>query len=274
VSVPTAGFHGGPTSFGQGSNTVIGNDGTVYVPYETPVCATLACDQSTDHDAIVLATSHDGGKTFTNRELAQDYDFPYNAEVGRSTLTGENFRLWSVPSATIDRTTGKLYLVWADDRNGQYDANGNSVHTHGAVFLLAENGNSGQFAAPVQVGASGDSFFPAVAASRSHIVVSYFTRSYDPTGVGVDYAYAAGTDGQLDRAPQTRLTNASENPQVQFTGTGLVTGQVLQGTFIGDYSGVAMGPDLVAHPVWTDFRGNPGLNDPNQDAYTQAISVQ
>jgi hypothetical protein len=34
-----------------------------------------------------------------------------------------------------------------------------------------------------------------------------------------------------------------------------------------------MGSDLVIHPVWTDFRGRPGLTGPNQDPYTQAIRI-
>jgi hypothetical protein len=45
------------------------------------------------------------------------------------------------------------------------------------------------------------------------------------------------------------------------------------GSFIGDYSQIALGSNGVAHPVWTDFRGNPnpGGNTANQDAYTQAF---
>jgi hypothetical protein len=61
---------------------------------------------------------------------------------------------------------------------------------------------------------------------------------------------------------------------VQFVGIGAVSGQVLQGLFIGDYTAVAMGSDLVFHPMWTDFRGQPGVTSPNQDAYTQAIRLK
>jgi hypothetical protein len=28
------------------------------------------------------------------------------------------------------------------------------------------------------------------------------------------------------------------------------------------------------HPCWTDFRGNPAVNDPNQDAYPQSIILR
>ena len=36
---------------------------------------------------------------------------------------------------------------------------------------------------------------------------------------------------------------------------------------------VTMGSDLKFHPSWTDFRGNPGISPPNQEAYTQAIQL-
>ena len=56
-------------------------------------------------------------------------------------------------------------------------------------------------------------------------------------------------------------------------GIGAVTKQVLQGVFIGDYTAVAMGTDGVMHPCWTDFRGQPGVTSPNQDAYTMAVHL-
>jgi hypothetical protein len=68
-----------------------------------------------------------------------------------------------------------------------------------------------------------------------------------------------------------RITTQPENPQIQFVQKGLVTGQPLQGVFIGDYTAGVMGSDLVFHPSWTDFRGSPATNEPNQDAYTQAF---
>jgi hypothetical protein len=41
--------------------------------------------------------------------------------------------------------------------------------------------------------------------------------------------------------------------------------RVADGSFIGDYSQIAMGTDGKAHASWTDFRGNPGTTPPNQD---------
>src|SRR5262249_31223144 len=120
-------FHGGITPFDQGSNPVVSNDGTLSVAYEASVCQTLACDQPSDHAAVVVATSHNKGKSFSNVEVHSDFDFPPNEDVGSSTLTGLNFRINSFPQLTIDRLTGKLWVTWADDSHGQYTADGESI---------------------------------------------------------------------------------------------------------------------------------------------------
>lgn len=125
------------------------------------------------------------------------------------------------------------------------------------------------------MGTGADEVFPAIAAYNSRIVVTFYTRAYDPNGINLDYAYADATGlGNVKHVDVVRITTQSENPQVQFVGIGAVTGQELQGVFIGDYSAVAMGSDLKFHPCWTDFRGNPGVTLPNQDAYTQALTLK
>jgi hypothetical protein len=68
----------------------------------------------------------------------------------------------------------------------------------------------------------------------------------------MDYAATSSTSGF---ASQTRLSSQSSNPFVQFA----------DGSFIGDYSQIAMGTDGKAHASWTDFRGNPGHTPANQD---------
>ena len=100
-----------------------------------------------------------------------------------------------------------------------------------------------------------------------------YTRRWDPTGIDLDYARWTGWGSSVGSAHVQRVTTASENPNVQFVGIGLESGNVLQGEFIGDYTAVAMGLDFKVHPCWTDFRGNPALNTPNQDAYTQSRSA-
>jgi hypothetical protein len=273
VNPDTAFTTGGVTPYSQGSSPQVGNDGTLRIAYESAVCQTLNCDQATDHDAIVVATSHDGGQTFSNQEVAYDYDFPGNADTGRATLTGENFRINSFPQTAIDRSTGTLYVTWADDRNGQYDALGHSLKTNGDAFLVASN-DGRHWSSVKTIGTGADEVYPAVAADHGRVAVSFYTRTYDPNGIGLDMAYVSAEDvGDFSHARLHRITTQTENPQIQFVGVGAVSGQILQGVFIGDYTAGAMGRDGVFHPCWTDFRGKPGVNTPNQDAYSQAIAI-
>jgi hypothetical protein len=264
---------GGITAYGSGSNPQVGFDGTLYVAYESAVCQSLACDQPTDMDATIVAASKDGGRTFTSTIVGQNFDFPYNRDVQRSTLTGENFRVNSFPQLALDVWTNTLVVSWADDRNGQYDAQGNSIKTNGDV-IVSQSRDGKTWSTPVALGTPDDEVYPAVAASFGQVALSFYTRHYDPSGVGLDFAAIAGDAEHVARRPVKRLTTATSNPQVQFVSTGVVSGNVLQGVFIGDYTGVAMGWDGVFHPAWTDFRGNPGVTPPNQDVYTQQVRVQ
>ena len=145
--------------------------------------------------------------------------------------------------------------------------------TDGDVFVT-RSGNGAHWSKVFPIGTPDDEVFPAVAAYDAHIAVSFYTRTNDPSGIALDYAHVTSKGlGNLKHTTVTRITTQSENPQVQFVGIGLVSGNVLQGEFIGDHTAVAMGTDLMFHPSWTDFRGNPGLDVPNQDAYTQAIAA-
>ena len=273
VSPTLATFHSGITPFAQGSNPVVGRDGTLYVAYETSVCATAACDLPPDRDATVVATSTDGGSTFRQAVVGTNFDFPLDGDIGNPGLTGENFRINSFPQLTIDRVTGLLWVTWADDRNGSYDpATGESVRTNGDNVVSASLDGKHWLPAVV-VGTPQDEVFGAVAAHAGRVVVASYTRHYDADGINLDYAYwQAGRFGFAGAAIH-RVTTASQNPRVQFVAVGLESGHVLQGVFIGDYSAVAIGTDLRIHPCWTDFRGQPGTNTPNQDAYTQTIRL-
>jgi hypothetical protein len=226
---------------------------------------------------VIVAVSHDHGLTFTSKEVATDFDFPVNADVGRDTLTGENFRINSFPQLTIDPLTDALFATWADDRNGQYDPNtGASIKTNGDSFLVASFDGE-HWSRTIQVGSSdADEVYPAVAANGGRVAVTFYTRAYDPKGIGLDYAYVSAFEWELDDLTRNRLqriTSQTSNPQIQFVSTGLVTGKVLQGVFIGDYTAAAMGFDGVLHSCWTDFRGNPGVTSPNQDSYAGAVRL-
>lgn len=276
VDTTLAGFQSnGLTPFSQGSNPKVGRDGTLYIAYEGEMCKTLACDQigHGDRDVTVVATSRDRGRTFTKAVVDTNYDFPFDQPLGTSTLTGENFRINSFPQLDYDRTTGLLALTWADDRNGAYDpTTGASIKSNGDnIVSLSADGS--RWSPTVAVGTSADEVFGAIAIRDGVVVVTSYTRHYDSSGINLDYAYWTSTDLLRKRSlPIHRISTQSSNPQVQFLGTD-DQGNVVQGTFIGDYTGAVLGADLVLHPSWTDFRGNPGKTTPNQDSYTSSIRL-
>jgi len=261
--------------YNQGSMPVVAPDGTLYVAYEgsTPSSGYSA-------DAILLARSTNGGKSFTNVELARAYDdyncYPTNLAQGRQTLSGEEFRINSFPSFAIDPTTGRLYITWADDQANAscgYEKGGSFVGpTSNQVKLISSNDGLTWSAPRVITSGASDKVYPAVGANAGRVVVSYYTRAYSPTGVacqaaGLDTAtnalvhfggpicldYAMRSSGD-DFASETRLTSESSNPYITFAGS-----------FIGDYTGALVDSTGSAYAVWADFRGNPQITDPNMD---------
>jgi hypothetical protein len=264
--------------FNQGSQVQYGPDGTLYVSYE----ATSPLFGYTT-DAMVIARSTDGGSTFQTKELARVYDDAdcYPVYAGRQTLTDMHFRLNSYPSMSVDPVTSEISLAWADQEGSGTCGHGGSSFagtTSNQVKLIHAPWASIGTAAVMRVTNSApDKVFPSVASRNGNIVVTYYTRDYgilsvapacnvqtnpQPTGITpvptarpVCMDYAAKTLNGSTFGAQKRLSNESSNPFVQFA----------DGSFIGDYTQVAMDKNSMAHASWTDFRGNPGHTPANQD---------
>ena len=266
---------GGLTPFSQGSNPKVGRDGAVYVAYEGVVCASLACDHfgNGDRDVTVVATSTDHGVTFKHTVIDTNYDLPFYQPLGTSTLTGENFRVNSFPQLAYDRKTDLLAVVWNDDRHSTYDASTGASIKSNADNIVAFSRGGLNWSPTVTVGTPQDEVFGAVAIESGVVAITSYTRHYAPTGIDLDYAYWTSLDLNGNRTlPIHRITTASSNPQIQFVSTD-AAGHVVQGTFIGDYTGAILGSDLVLHPCWMDFRGKPYFTKPNQDSYTESIPL-
>ena len=277
--------------YDQGSNPAVGPDCTLYVAYEG---ATPASGYS--QDALLVARSTDGGATFTNTEVTRVYDDLdcYPIQIGaqlRQTLSYEQLRLSSFPTIALDRsvgTTGKLAIVWADDRNHPGCGHGGTSFnpalgpTQNQVFLVTST-DGVNWSGPQGITTSDtyDKIYPSVAAAAGKVVIGYYTRSYSPIPtagdlkcarqlldstthtavpypgpnslqpVCLDYASRSSVNGF---ATETRLSAQSSNPYVLFAGS-----------FIGDYTGMGMDSAGNAIAVWSDFRGNPGITPPNQD---------
>jgi len=123
--------------------------------------------------------------------------FPRNADTGRDTLTGENFRINSFPQLTIDPVTDALYATWSDDRNGLYDSSGHSIKTNGDVFIIASR-DGRHWSRTYGVGTGADEVYPAIAAYGGQVAVSFYTRVYEQNGIGLDMAYVAANAEDLN----------------------------------------------------------------------------
>jgi hypothetical protein len=269
--------------FDQGSQVQYGPDGALYVAYE-------AGSPTTNYatDALVVARSTDDGKSFETKELARVFDDLdcYPVFAGRQTLSDMHFRLNSYPSMSVDPVTSALALAWTDQQgSGNCGTGGTSFSgtTSNQVKLMRGTwAGIGSAAVEKVTTTAPDKVFPAVASRGGKLVISYYTRDYaygtgvagdichvktnnDPTkiepspsvnNVCMDYAAKSSTAVGSFSA-QLRLSSQSSNPFIQFA----------DGSFIGDYTQVAVGTNGVVHASWTDFRGRPGVTPANQDAY-------
>ena len=272
--------------FNSGSQVLVAPNGALYVAYEGSDPATgYATDQ------LVVARSTDGGTTFSNQQVARVFDdldcYPLQlpGAQGRQTLTNEQFRINSFPSAAIDPTTGRLAIVWADNQGAGNCGSGGSTFTgvtsNQVKLVTSTDGVTWTAPRMITTGAA-DKVYPSVGANAGRIVVGYYTRAYSPVPTNTDrtcgIAELDSTTGNVvlptdparrnaavcldwaarsssdNFAAETRVTSQSSNPYVLFAGS-----------FIGDYTGTAVGADAKAVTVWTDNRGNPGLTPANQD---------
>jgi hypothetical protein len=273
--------------FNSGSQVGMAPDGTLYVAYEG---ATPASGYA--QDALIVARSTDGGDHFSNTEVARVFDdldcYPIQlpGAQNRQTLSFEQFRINSFPSMAIDRSHGTIAIVWADNEGAGTCGHGGTTFTGitSNQVKLVTSADGITWSAPRRItNGPADKVYPSVGANAGRIVVGFYTREYSPTPTATDRrcgimeldtvsgAVVLPTDPARVSAPvcldfavrssndnfasQTRASAQSSNPYTLFAGS-----------FIGDYTGTAVDVDGRAVTVWTDFRGNPLLTKPNQDA--------
>ena len=244
-------------------------------------------------DALIVARSIDGGKNLEQRRS--------RARLRRCRLLSDstagsagpaNALVRAVPHQQLsidgdDPTNGTIAIVWADNEGagscGSGAASFTGVTSNQVKLVTSSNGSV--WTAPTRITSPGspDKVYPSVGANAGRIVVGYYTREYSPAPtdtdrrcgiaeldtatnavvlpvdparrsapVCLDWALKSSTDGF---GAQTRVSRESSNPYILFAGS-----------FIGDYTGIAVDSSGSAVTVWTDNRGNPGVTPPNQDA--------
>ena len=290
--------------YNQGSQVGVTPSGALVVAYE-------GSSATSTNDELIMAQSRNGGATFTNTEVTRIYDDAscYPTQLpggqGRATLTNEQFRLNSFPTMAIDPTTGKVAVVWADNRGsgncGSSDTSFKGTATSNQVYLVTANDqpsgelfSASQLATRETQGAT-DKVYPSVAANVGKISIGYYTRSYSPSGSSNDRACGiseatVNSNGSLDllnlvaptdpaRASASvcldyAAVSSSDNYAKETRLTTQSSNPYIQfaGAFIGDYTGAAMDSTGRAWFVWTDFRGKPGTTNPNEDTVVKYLN--
>jgi BNR repeat protein len=217
----------------QGSAVRTAPNGDVYVFFES---GTEINGRKTDAQMFVKST--DGGVSFSNQAVASPVaDIP-------DPLPGSSFRNDSFPSVDIG-PNGKVYVAWADFRNGR-----------GQVMLTTSStGGASWTAASVVLNVSGRSaFFPGVAVSPDGMTVSVATQALDAMpagtapGAGVvhyDSYFAESVNGGAFSSP-LKISSATSDPDGSSTNG-------LTAQFLGDYN-TLITDNQHAWFTWTDAR--------------------
>jgi BNR repeat-like domain len=238
----------------QGSVGTVGPDGTVSVVFWNEQNESSWEAGELFEEQIMVVRSHDGGETWTDPVHVEDMesgtrDYPTNVS-GRRTLTGYQIRVNARGNIVADPVSGRLYVVFADNRRGVHDVANPVTNTN--VYLMASDDGVVWHGPFVVSRERRDQWFPWVEVDpvTHRLGVIYHDRSYDPSGVGYGTTFAQGVVGHWNyQQVHTRLSDPVNSSFFQAR----VAGCKRCATFHGDYINVAYGSDGVAHLTWTDM---------------------
>lgn len=233
----------------QFSSPVVAFDGAIFVAFENG----QAINDGQFRDQYLVVRSTDGGATWSSPARASDIihdganDYPINI-VGRQTLSNSQFRVNSAGNLALDASSGALAVVWSDNRNGT------AANTNTDTFMAGSADGGNTWSAPITIsGAAGDQFYPwAAFAPDGTLNISFFDRSYDPANSQYGITLARVTlRASGPRVQLQRVDTGLSDPNHARWFSGATGGKTI---FLGDYNGLAVGSDGVAHPFWTDMR--------------------
>ncbi len=305
----------------QFSDPFVGPDGALYVAFAN---YNTAVTGNENFNRILLAKSTDGGQSFSAPVLVGSfYDLPdcltyQGADAGRACVPEKGptsysiFRATNYPSGAVDPTNrNRVVVTFGSYINKNSKAPGCVPQGFAATGLNAYNGVKGAggcnndilvsvsnnggagftggvvdprllaTATSASAQATSDQWWQWVAYTRNgKFATSYYDRQYgnsETTGT-MDFSLSSSRD--LSSFRVTRVTSSSMPPPTEF-----------DGTFIGDYTGLAAWDD--AFPIWADTRqvdlflcpgGGPpttcaasepnGLDANDQEIFTDSVDVR
>jgi hypothetical protein len=243
----------------QGSTPVVAADGSIYVSFLSTQNTTNYRDQY----LVVKVDPQTGELAGGPYKVADIYDgltdYPISAS-GRQTYQDSQFRTWALGNIAADPTNADhLAVVWSDMRNSTLPADPDPYKaTTNSDIVVSQSLDGGQnWSAPVALTLGGDQFMPWAAYDSSGMLrIGFFDRSYDSSNHAYGYTLATETTpGSLNFSLNQVTTTLSDPTQGDRWFSGLTVNENFPHptSFLGDYSGIAVGSGNVAN-LWTDMR--------------------
>jgi len=231
-------------TYNQGSVVWVDTSGTVHVVWEASTIS---------GGAVAYANKASASSSFgATQILAMVNDVP-------DPIPWSQFRTNSFPGVALDGVT--LHVVWPNENGSNADI----------VYIRSTNSGS-SWSSPVTIGGgASDQFYPWVAANGGKVFVSYLDHKDDRRQRYHVSLVASSNNGGSWTAPVT-VTSKDSNPAKgnRFGYPNCAP------DFIGDYTGIAVGSDAVAHPLWMDIRKGNSPGDPvapfDQDPFTATVT--
>jgi hypothetical protein len=251
----------------QGSDPIVGPDGTIYVTFGNGNTPTPGVNQV----MIVSCPAAKDCSIATNWtapvKVADLYDFQpvgpsaaSGCDGGRACLPPNGYRLddFVEISVSVDNSS-RLYVTWADGRNLQANCTGSAATAtppcdNDVFYSYSQNRGATWSAAKKLTPAGSAQWMPwsGVAPDGKTLYVAYYDRSYgncETTGCN-DITLASISDPASASAKVTyqRVTTSSMPNLVP-------SNNPIQAGFLGDYMWLAVDPKGQPNIVWSDTRG-------------------
>jgi hypothetical protein len=205
----------------------VGPDGTVYV---------IWIDYNDNN--LIISASNDYGASWPifGQVVTAIQPTPSN-------LQDNDYRTPTIPSMAVDisdsNTSGNIYIVWSDYRNGNSDI----------MLTMSEDGGN-SWSNPTRVNddpdnSTADQYFPFIDVSPlGDIHIVFYDKRDDPDQYLLNLYYTHSRNG-VDFDKNWKISTNASDPQYSYHQSGAV--------FIGDYIGIDSNENY-AYALWADTR--------------------